>query len=381
MEGFEVKNARYFNVWFSTDVITLCGENVESTCEQIEIGRLGLRFECLKVTNLDMSHQTSHALWSRQMTSHNLADRMSPSWKRDMFLLNLQRGHEAAMVFAIAQEYGCSLDASNGKSNEHQESRIAGPGYDVMLLLRLSADLIQFGNCHPLHRHSEGVWAAEFYWTFSRDEGALSHSQNQNMGGGSSKEVVVFPHKSWMPFLSVASQPGYLDLGTAVAVVTMLSSDYVSWWNGRGAITQHRCRGLLDIHHLALARMSIIKNLIAFIGFIFVWMVCLTQFSASQKKLLLVFDHVCELLTLRAYHSYMTSVGIRLSAKTMRSRCLWSAMLSDGSHLLEIWWRSLAAQAQKLIDYDNYGQIWKHDEKWWKMIVSEDEGFCTIISG
>lgn len=74
-----------------------------------------------------------------------------------MFLLNLQRGHEAAMVFAIAQEYGCSLDASNGKSNDHQESRIAGPGYDVMLLLRLSADLIQFGNCHPLHRHSEGV--------------------------------------------------------------------------------------------------------------------------------------------------------------------------------------------------------------------------------
>lgn len=130
-----------------------------------------------------MSHQTRHALWSRQMTSHNLADRMSPSWKRDMFLLNLQRGHEAAMVFAIAQEYGCSLDASNGKSNEHQESRIAGPGYDVMLLLRLSADLIQFGNCHPLHRHSEGVWAAEFYWTFSHDEGALSQSQNQNMEG------------------------------------------------------------------------------------------------------------------------------------------------------------------------------------------------------
>lgn len=198
---------------------------------------------------------------------------------------------------------------------------------------------------------------------------------------GFSKEVVAFPHQSWMPLLSVAFQPGYLDLGTAVAVVTMLSSDYVSWWNGGGAITQHRCRGLLGIHHLATARMSIIKNWIAFIGFISVWMVCLTEFSASKKKFLLVFDHVCELLTLRAYHSYMTSVGIRLSAKTLRSRCLWSAMLSDGSHLLEIWWRSLAAQAQKLINYDKYGQIWKHDEKWWKMIVSEAEGFCTIISG
>ena len=101
---------------------------------------------------------------------------------------------------------------------------------------------------------------------------------------GFSKEVVAFPHQSWMPLLSVAFQPGYLDLGTAVAVVTMLSSDYVSWWNGGGAITQHRCRGLLGIHHLATARMSIIKNWIAFIGFISVWMVCLTEFSASKKK-------------------------------------------------------------------------------------------------
>ena len=30
-------------------------------------------------------------------------------------------------------------------------------------------------------------------------------------------------------FPTIHGCPGYLDLGTAVAVVTMLSSDYVSW--------------------------------------------------------------------------------------------------------------------------------------------------------
>ena len=80
-----------------------------------------------------MSHKTSPALGFCQMTSHNLADRITPSCKGNMFLVKLQRDHEAAMVFAIAQEYGCSLDASNGQSNEHQENRITGPcyaGYD-----------------------------------------------------------------------------------------------------------------------------------------------------------------------------------------------------------------------------------------------------------
>lgn len=61
MERFGVKNARYFNVWFSTNVITLCEEKVKFTCEQIEIGRLGLRFECLKVTKLPICH-TKHVM-------------------------------------------------------------------------------------------------------------------------------------------------------------------------------------------------------------------------------------------------------------------------------------------------------------------------------
>ena len=230
-----------------------------------------------------MSHQTRHALWSRQMTSHNLADRMSPSWKRDMFLLNLQRGHEAAMVFAIAQEYGCSLDASMEKA-----MNIKSPGSQVQVMMWcFCCDFLLIWSSLEIVILYTGILRGVEQPSFIGLSPMMRvpfPNPKTRIWRGFSKEVVAFPHQSWMPLLSVAFQPGYLDLGTAVAVVTMLSSDYVSWWNGGGAITQHRCRGLLGIHHLATARMSIIKNWIAFIGFISIWMVCLTEFSASKKS-------------------------------------------------------------------------------------------------
>ena len=59
------------------------------------------------------------------------------------------------------------------------------------------------------------------------------------------------------------------------------------------------------------------------------------NFQHPKKNVSKVPLGVCELLMLRMYHSFMISVDI-FGAKTVRSRCLWSAMLSDGSHLLEI---------------------------------------------
>ena len=65
------------------------------------------------------------------------------------------------MVFAIAQEYGCSLDASNGQSNEHQENRITGPcyaGYDGYDLIHLEFVIID-----------TGITGSQVHWTFFKE--------------------------------------------------------------------------------------------------------------------------------------------------------------------------------------------------------------------
>lgn len=83
------------------------------------------------------------------------------------------------------------------KSNEHQENRITGPGYELMVVLQFSAE----GFEQPS-------------WTFSHDEGALSPSQNENMEGFFEGSC-GFPHKSWMPFLSVASLTRLFGFGNS----------------------------------------------------------------------------------------------------------------------------------------------------------------------